>query len=115
MGVKSAFEDDANFRGIATGKENLKITEVIQTAFLDVTEEGTTAAASTGRKTFLKTIDIEILIFILFPVIHYVLLSAVVQETQTKTFFANRPFLFYMRLNKLGINFFVGRHVHPSL
>ncbi|KAF2895117.1 hypothetical protein ILUMI_11062 [Ignelater luminosus] len=96
MGVKSAFENDANFHGIAANEGNLKITEVIQKAFLVVTEEGTTAAASTG-------------------LVYYVPLSAAPQEESLKMFFANRPFLFYLRLNRLGVNFFVGRHGYPSL
>ncbi|KAF2895115.1 hypothetical protein ILUMI_11060 [Ignelater luminosus] len=93
MGVKSAFKNKADFKGILADNLNLTISEVVHKAFIEVEEEGTTAAVAT---------DVS-----LVPVVrpHPPIPPAL--------FHADHPFLFYLRLNKLGINFFVGRYVSP--
>lgn len=53
MGVKSAFGGNADFRGIGAHEENLLISEVIQKAFIEVEEKGTTAAAATAGNAFM--------------------------------------------------------------
>ncbi|KAF2896171.1 hypothetical protein ILUMI_10007, partial [Ignelater luminosus] len=47
MGIKAAFEDIADFGGIGARKEELKISEVVQKAFIEVEETGTAAGAAT--------------------------------------------------------------------
>ncbi|KAF2898649.1 hypothetical protein ILUMI_07520 [Ignelater luminosus] len=93
LGVKHAFKDDANFLGIGAHQEAIKISEVVQKAFIEVDEKGTTAAAATGV--------LQIVVTSLQPV------------KPPKLFHADHPFLFYLRLNTLGVNFFVGRYKSP--
>lgn len=51
MGVKEIFENSADFRGIAEPAQ-LKVSKVIQKAFIEVNEEGSEAAAVTGKFHF---------------------------------------------------------------
>lgn len=53
MGIKQVFSSHANLRGIANG-DNLYVSNVIQKTFINVHENGTEAAAATG-----KTFDVE--------------------------------------------------------
>lgn len=66
MGVKTAFADTADFRGI-TDSPPLKVSKVIQKAFIEVNEEGTEAGAVTC-KFFAKNCKYELSIDELF---HY--------------------------------------------
>lgn len=52
------FEGSADFRGI-TGSPNLTVSRVVQKAFLEVNEEGSEAAAVTGRFFFFPLIPIS--------------------------------------------------------
>ncbi|KAF2896169.1 hypothetical protein ILUMI_10005 [Ignelater luminosus] len=90
MGVKTAFLDSADFGGIGANQEELKITQVIQKAFIEVEEQGTTAGAATE-----EGFDDRII-------------------SNTKRFVADHPFLFYLRFNPLNMNFFVGRFTSPA-
>ena len=92
LGVKVPFTDLANFSGIAA--EPLKIGEVEHIADIEVDEEGTEAAATTG--------------------ITVVPTSAVVGPIESVTFNANRPFLFFVRDDKSGAVLFAGRLTDPS-
>lgn len=47
MGVKSAFSNSANFDNITLDHESLKVDKVVHKAVVDVSEEGTEAAAAT--------------------------------------------------------------------
>lgn len=47
MGLGVIFTDDADFSNLSD--EPLKVTKVIQKAFIEVNEEGSEAAAATGK------------------------------------------------------------------
>jgi serine protease inhibitor len=89
MGMPSAFsERAADFSGM-TDQRDLFISEVIHKAFIDVSEEGTEAAAATAAVMSRKGIAREI------------------------SFRADHPFLYFIRDKKTGSILFIGRVVDP--
>ena len=93
MGMRSAFSGKANFSGI-TGQKDLCISKVIHKAFIDVNEEGTEAAGSTG------------------VVVKEAL--QVVWMNEPKVFRADHPFVFLLVDNRTGAILFIGRVVNPN-
>lgn len=89
MGMPLAFSDAADFSGM-TGRDDLKISAVEHKACIDVTEEGTEAAAATGVSMIVKTIARE-----------------------PKVFRADRPFVFAIRDRASGAVLFLGRVMDP--
>jgi serpin B len=89
MGMPTAFTTAADFSGIA-GRRNLAISQVLHKAFIDVSEEGTEAAAATGVGISLTSVAV--------PVI----------------FRADRPFLFLLRDSATGAVLFAGRLDNPK-
>jgi serpin B len=93
LGMKLPFTEAADFSGIAA--EPLKIGQVEHVADIDVDEEGTEAAATTG--------------------VGIVATSAPAPPIDSVTFNANRPFLFFVRDDKSGAILFAGRLADPSI
>jgi len=93
MGVRLAFDmtGSADFSGMAAASEKLAISEVIHKARVDVTEEGTEAAAATGM---------------------VMRAGAMFRESPAEVFQADHPFLFVIRCR--GSLLFVGRLVQPA-
>ena len=92
MGMPTAFSDKADFSGISA-KGGLAISEVVHKAFVDVSEQGTEAAAATG-------IGIRAL--------------SMRQPEQTIVFRADHPFLFLIRDTRSQVVLFIGRLVDPQ-
>jgi len=88
MGMPLPFSSKADFSGI-TGKKNLAIDKVIHKAFVDVSEKGTEAAASTA--VVLKEIG-----------------SAMPNKEKNIYFKADHPFIFMINDNATGQILFVG-------
>ncbi|MBZ5575589.1 MAG: serpin family protein [Acidobacteriia bacterium] len=91
MGMAGAFSGSADFSGM-DGRRDLALSDVVHKAFVDVSEEGTEAAAATGATA--------------------VLVSAVIAPTRT-VFRADHPFLFVIRDPESGLILFAGRLVNP--
>ena len=95
MGMPDAFSTtQADFSGM-TGLKNLYISTVIHKAFIDVTEEGTEAAAAT-------TVIME-------------MTSAPASRENFKVFRADHPFIFVIRDNSTGSILFMGKIMNPTL
>lgn len=99
LGMPLAFDEhNANFKGMRplVPNENLYISKVIHKAFVDVTEDGTEAAAATA-------------------VVMARMMGAFPSEPPPppKIFKANRPFLFFIRHLKSGVILFMGRYSQP--
>jgi serpin B len=90
MGMKSAFEE-ADFTGLSPQGKELRITHVLHKAFVDVTEEGTEAAAATA-----------------------VVISKPAARPEPKVFRADRPFVYVIRDNTTGAALFMGRYLGPK-
>lgn len=88
MGMGVAFTGSADFSGI-NGTGNLFISRVIHKSFVEVNEEGTTAAAVTAVEVGYTSIDPG-------PVFH-----------------VNRPFVFAIRETTTGALVFIGRVQNP--
>ena len=94
MGLKVSFDaQKADFSGM-TGERNLFISEVIHQSFVDVTEEGTEAAAATAVS---------------------MLAGSAYREPKPKPVFrADRPFLFFILDKRTGAILFMGRVAEPK-
>ncbi|XP_067005467.2 serpin B6 isoform X2 [Anabrus simplex] len=82
MGMRQMFTDSADFSGIST-TEPVKVSTVIQKTFVEVSEEGTEAAAATGGVTVLSL---------------------------PPRFRADRPFLFMIKQAASGPILFIGKY-----
>ncbi len=91
MGMASAFGRDADFSGM-TEQERLFISEVVHEAFVEVTEEGTEAAAATG----------------------VVMARMAAPGGEIPVFRADHPFLFAIRDRASGAWLFMGRVLNPA-
>jgi serpin B len=89
MGMPSAFTNAADFSGI-DGRRDLTISQVAHKAFIDVSEEGTEAAAATGVAVSLTAF------------------------AQPVAFHADHPFLFFIRDTRNGAILFAGRLEQPT-
>jgi serpin B len=87
MGMPTAFTDQADFSGI-DARGGLAISEVVHKAFVDVSEQGTEAAAATGITVSLT--------------------SARLPEPPV-VFRADHPFIFLIRDTRTGAILFIGR------
>ncbi|KAM4688142.1 serpin B11-like [Discoglossus pictus] len=88
MGMVDAFSQvNANLSGISD--KGLYVSKVLHKSFLEVSEEGTEAAAATGVTIVPKMLVIP------------------------QTFTANHPFLFVIKHNETNINLFIGKYSSP--
>jgi len=92
MGMKAAFQDSADFSGI-DGRRDLFISQVVHKAYVDVSEQGTEAAAATGVS--------------MMPM-------AIRQPQQHPVFRADHPFVFLIRDTHTGVILFAGRLMNPK-
>jgi serpin B len=90
LGMPIAFSNAADFTRMSK-KPELKIDEVYHKAFVEVSEEGTEAAAATAVVIVRKSVGV------------------------TVEFDVNRPFMFLIRDNASGTIVFMGRVTNPSL
>ena len=91
MGMPTAFTNKADFSGIDP-KRGLAISAVVHKAFVDVSEQGTEAAAATGIT--MRT-------------------TAMRMPEQAVVFRADHPFLFVIRDTRAGVVLFIGRLTNP--
>jgi serpin B len=91
MGMPTAFTGHADFSGMSS-KDRLSISEVVHKSFVDVSEEGTEAAAATGIA---------------------VLAAAVRAPDKVVVFRADHPFIFLIRDTRTGVILFIGRLMDP--
>ncbi|NXX84311.1 OVAL protein, partial [Urocolius indicus] len=88
LGMTDLFSPSANLSGISSAK-SLKISEATHEAYLEVSEEGTEAASSTGVTGLLK------------------------DSSDIVEFRANRPFFFLIKHNPTDIILFFGKYRSP--
>ena len=89
MGMPIPFSNKADFTRMSS-KPDLKIDEVFHKAFVEVSEEGTEAAAATAVVIVRKSVSIPV------------------------DFVANRPFMFFIRHNESENILFMGRVTNPN-
>lgn len=90
LGMPEAFTDKADFSGMEKGKR-LYIQTAFHKAFVEVSEEGTEAAAATGVAMGLKSMVMDFAVFR-----------------------ADRPFMFFIEDPKSGLVLFMGRMENPA-
>jgi serpin B len=91
MGMPTAFTGAADFSGIDP-KRGLAISAVVHKAFVDVSEQGTEAAAATGLAMHA---------------------TAMRMPEPSVVFRADHPFLFLIRDTRTGVVLFIGRLMNP--
>jgi serpin B len=89
MGIKDAFTPQADFSAMS-GMKDLHISAVLHKAYVDVTEEGTEAAAATG-----------------------IVVGVTSVQPPPPEFRADHPFVFLIRDNRTGNILFIGRVLNP--
>jgi len=92
MGMPTCFTNSADLSGIDP-KGGLKVSEVFHKAFVDVSEEGTEAAAATG-------VGIRA--------------AAIRVDERPIVFRADHPFVFLIRDTRSGVVLFIGRLARPA-
>ena len=95
LGLTSIFDAaNADLTGLNVdpNAKSLHVDKIVQKAFIEVNEEGTEAAAATGM--LMKTTSIRM---------------------PQKEMILNKPFLFYIKDQKTGLNLFSGRLMHPKM
>ena len=91
LGMGSAFDaGTADFSGI-TGNRDMAISGVLHKTFVEVSEEGTEAAAATA----------------------VIVMRASLAPQEHVIFCADRPFVYMIRDNASGALLFIGRYAHP--
>jgi serpin B len=90
LGIEDAFSDKADFSAMS-GMEDLFISAVLHKAYVDVTEEGTEAAAATG-----------------------IVMGITSVQPQPPFFRADHPFVLLIRDNRTGSILFIGRVINPA-
>jgi serine protease inhibitor len=93
MGMPTAFSRNADFSGISS-QGPLFISEAVHKAFVDVSEQGTEAAAATGLS---------------------MTLAAVIPGDKVVVFRADHPFLFLIRDTRSEAILFMGRVSNPKI
>jgi len=89
LGMTDAFEETrADFSGMSSGR-GLHLSKVMHKSFVEVTEEGTEAAAATGAVVMMRCLMV------------------------VPRFNANHPFLFFIQHSKTGAILFCGRFCSP--
>jgi serpin B len=91
LGMRRAFGGGADFSGMNGGHESLYVSAVVHSAFVDVHEEGTEAAAATGVAVG----------------------SLSLPQRRPPVFRADHPFVFAIRDVRTGLILFMGRVVQP--
>jgi serpin B len=91
MGIKDAFSQQADFSAMS-GMKDLFISAVLHKAYVDVTEEGTEAAAATG-----------------------IVVGVTSVQPPPPAFRADHPFAFLIRDNRTGSILFIGRVANPAV
>ncbi|MBK8171609.1 MAG: serpin family protein [Sandaracinaceae bacterium] len=91
MGMQRAFTDGAEFPGIA--RESTQISEVFHKVFVDVSEEGTEAAAATAV---------------------VMTRTAIMDPPQEAVFRADHPFVYFIRDSETGFILFAGVFANPQ-
>jgi len=90
LGIKDAFESNADFSGLAENG-GLQIDQICHKTFISVDEKGTEAAASTG-----------------------IAVVTGIEDYKPISFIADHPFIFLIRDNKTGTILFIGRVMNPQ-
>jgi serpin B len=91
LGLRSAFEEDADFSGVSGGT-GLKLSCAVHRAILEVNEEGKEAAAATNPP---------------------LMMSPFVQPVEPASLRADRPFFLLIRHNATGALLFLARVTNP--
>ena len=94
LGLKDAFNQNADFSGVTDTPEGILIHEVIHKAFVDVNEEGTEAAAVTAVIALAG--------------------AAMVRPRPPPIFRADHPFLFLIRDVRSNLILFIGSVMNPK-
>lgn len=108
LGMATMFSDSADLSGLLASNEQTKVSKVIHKAVIEVNEEGSEAAATTG----IRFVPFTKCFWIYFEHFCFILGIKIQTKKASSKFKADHPFMYFIRDTQSDTIIFSGRIVN---